>query len=327
MAGSIPESTMAAETEAALTTVGSRPGAAGQGPWRRFWRRFLWHRLAVFCAWLLVLLILAVVLGPPLGRVFGLDGQMVDLFNRMAPPGPGQPMGTDELGRDLLIRLMEGGRVSLLVGISGALLTAIIGTAIGLAAGYAGGRTDSFFMRLTDAVIALPLLPLLIVLAAIDVTKLGLPAALADEGWGSVYRIVVLVALFGWTTVARLVRAAVLSQKERDYIRAARALGAGPLRIAIRHILPNIASPIIVATTLSIGNIMLAESVLSFLGLGIQPPLPSWGNMLTNAQEIIWQAPALAIWPGALLFATVIATNILGDGLQDALDPRGDLRR
>lgn len=318
---------MAAETGPADARLAIRPRHLGQGPWRRFWQRFLWHRLAVLCAWLLLILVVAVVVGPPLGRAFGLDGQTVNLFNRMAPPGEGHPLGTDELGRDLLVRLLEGGRVSLLVGISGALLAAVIGTAIGLAAGYAGGRADSLLMRLTDAVIALPLLPLLIVLAAIDVTKLGLPQALADDGWGSVYRIVILVALFGWTTVARLVRAAVLSQKERDYIRAARALGAGPLRIALRHILPNIASPIIVATTLSIGNIMLAESVLSFLGLGIQPPLPSWGNMLTNAQEIIWQAPALAIWPGALLFATVIACNILGDGLQDALDPRGDLRR
>lgn len=294
-----------------------------QGPWRRFWRRFLRHRLAVLMAWLLALLLAAVSIGPAIGQALGLDGGGVNLFNRMAPPGPGHPLGTDELGRDLLLRLLEGGRVSLMVGIAGALLTALIGTAIGLLAGYAGGRADSLLMRLTDAVIALPLLPLLIVLAAIDVTKLGLPASLAEEGWGSVYRIVVLVALFGWTTVARLVRAAVLSQKERDHVRAARALGAGPLRIALRHILPNIASPIIVATTLSVGNIMLAESVLSFLGLGIQPPLPSWGNMLTNAQEIIWQAPALAIWPGALLFVTVIACNILGDGLQDALDPRG----
>ena len=311
---------MAVESRAEPSASASRD----QGPWRRFWRRFATHRLALLALWLLLLLVIAVLVGPPLGAALGLDASTVDLFNRMAPPGPTAPLGTDELGRDLLIRLLEGGRVSLLVGIAGALLTAVIGTAIGLAAGYAGGRADSFLMRFTDAVIALPLLPLLIVLAAIDVTKLGLPQTLAGDGWSSVYRIVILVALFGWTTVARLVRAAVLSQKERDYVRAARAMGAGPLRIALRHILPNVASPIIVATTLSIGNIMLAESVLSFLGLGIQPPLPSWGNMLTNAQEIIWQAPALAIWPGALLFATVIACNILGDGLQDALDPRGE---
>lgn len=293
----------------------------------RFRRRLAGHRLAVAAGWLLAALVVAGLFGPPLGRAFGLDGETVNLFGRLAPVSLEHPLGTDELGRDLLIRLLEGGRISLAVGLAGALLTALIGTAIGLAAGYAGGRVDAALMRLTDAIIALPLLPLLIVLAAVDLTRLGLPAALVEGGLASVWRIVLLVALFGWTTVARLVRAAVLSQKERDYVRAARALGAGPWRIAVRHVLPNVASPIIVATTLSIGNIMLTESVLSFLGLGIQPPLPSWGNMLTNAQELIWQAPHLAVWPGALIFLTVIAFNLLGDGLQDALDPRGDAGR
>lgn len=291
---------------------------------RRSWRRLAGHRLAVAAGWLLLALVLAGLIGPPLGRAFDLDSETVNLFGRLAPASLEHPLGTDELGRDLLLRLLEGGRISLAVGLAGALLTALIGTAIGLAAGYAGGRLDAALMRLTDAIIALPLLPLLIVLAAVDLTRLGLPAALVEGGLASVWRIVLLVALFGWTTVARLVRAAVLSQKERDYVRAARALGAGPWRIAVRHVLPNVASPIIVATTLSIGNIMLTESVLSFLGLGIQPPLPSWGNMLTNAQELIWQAPHLAVWPGALIFLTVIAFNLLGDGLQDALDPRGD---
>jgi peptide/nickel transport system permease protein len=134
--------------------------------------------------------------------------------------------------------------------------------------------------------------------------------------------ILAIVALVGWTTVARLVRGSTLSVREHDYVRAARALGAGPGRIVRSHILPNVVSPIIVATTLSVGNVILTESVLSFLGLGIQPPLPSWGNMLTNAQELIWQAPALAVYPGLLIFVTVIAFNFLGDGLQDALDPR-----
>lgn len=300
------------------------PGRLLAGRKRRFWRRFASHRLATLAGWLLLALVLAVVAGPRLAAALGLDGDTVNLLGRLAPASLGHPLGTDELGRDLLQRLLEGGRISLSVGLAGALLTALIGTAIGLAAGYAGGRADAALMRLTDAIIALPLLPLLIVLAAVDLTRLGLPAALAEGGLASVLRIVLLVALFGWTTVARLVRAAVLSQKERDYVRAARALGAGPWRIAVRHVLPNVASPIIVATTLSIGNIMLTESVLSFLGLGIQPPLPSWGNMLTNAQELIWQAPHLAVWPGALIFLAVIAFNLLGDGLQDALDPRGD---
>jgi peptide/nickel transport system permease protein len=198
----------------------------------------------------------------------------------------------------------------------------VIGTALGLVAGYYGGSLDALLMRLADSVIALPLLPLLIVLAAVDLTKLGLPADLATSENASLYRIVFLIALVGWTTVARLVRGATLSMRTREFVRAAEALGAGAPRIMLVHILPNVVSPIIVATTLSVGNIILLESVLSFLGLGVQPPIPSWGNMLTGAQELIWSAPALAVWPGALIFVTVIAFNFLGDGLQDALDPR-----
>jgi peptide/nickel transport system permease protein len=177
-------------------------------------------------------------------------------------------------------------------------------------------------MRVTDGVIALPLLPLLIVLAAVDLNKLGLPPAITESENVSLYRIVLIISLVGWTTVARLVRAETLTLKRREFIRAAVAQGAGAGRIMRVHILPNAMSPIIVATTLSIGNIILFESVLSFLGLGVQPPVASWGNMLTNAQELIWSDPALAIWPGLLIFATVIAFNFLGDGLQDALDPR-----
>ena len=155
-----------------------------------------------------------------------------------------------------------------------------------------------------------------------DLRKLGLPEALAASEDVSLYRIVILISLVGWTTVARLVRGATLSMRTREFVRAAEALGAGAPRIMLVHILPNVVSPIIVATTLSVGNIILLESVLSFLGLGIQPPIASWGNMLTGAQELIWSAPALAVWPGLLIFLTVIAFNFLGDGLQDALDPR-----
>ena len=286
------------------------------------WRRFLEHRLAV--ASLLVLVALAALaLAAPLAEsALGLDATRVDLLNLKAPPSAAHPLGTDELGRDLLLRLLYGGQVSLLIGIAAALCAAVIGTAVGLIAGYFGGALDALLMRLTDGVIALPLLPLLIVLAALDPTKLGLPAALATAPDASLYRIVALIALVGWTTVARLVRGATLSMKTREFVRAAKALGAGHGRIVLVHILPNVVSPIIVATTLSIGNVILLESVLSFLGLGIQPPTPSWGNMLSNAQELIWDAPALAIYPGLLIFVTVIAFNALGDGLQDALDPR-----
>ena len=286
------------------------------------WRRFLTHRLAVGSALLLIVLSLAAFAAPLVESLMGLDANKVNLLGRFAPPSAGHPLGTDELGRDLLLRLLYGGRVSLLVGIVAALCAAIIGTAIGLLAGYYGGLLDALLMRLADGVIALPLLPLLIVLAAVDLTKLGLPDALATSEQASLYRIVVLIALVGWTTVARLVRGATLSLKAREYVRAAEAMGAKAPRIMLVHILPNAVSPIIVATTLSIGNVILLESVLSFLGLGIQPPIASWGNMLTNAQELIWSAPALAVYPGLLIFVTVIAFNFLGDGLQDALDPR-----
>jgi peptide/nickel transport system permease protein len=268
------------------------------------------------------MLALAALSAPLVEAVLGIDAERVDLFNRFAAPSATHLLGTDEIGRDVLVRLLYGGRVSLFVGVTAAAVAALIGTAIGLVAGYLGGRLDALLMRLTDAVIALPLLPLLIVLAAVDLTKLGLPADLAGAEDVSLYRIILIVALVGWTTVARLVRGTTLSLREREFVLAARAQGVGPFRIMTVHILPNLASPIVVATTLAAGNIILLESVLSFLGLGIQPPLPSWGNLLTNAQELIWQAPALAFYPGILIFVTVIALNFLGDGLQDALDPR-----
>ncbi len=286
------------------------------------WRRFLRHRLAV--ASLLVLVLLAAIAGaaPLVEAALGLDANRVNLLARFAPPSAAHPLGTDELGRDLLLRLLYGGQVSLAVGLAAALGAAVIGTALGLLAGYYGGTLDALLMRLADSVIALPLLPLLIVLASVDLAKLGLPEGLATSENVSLYRIVFLIALVGWTTVARLVRGATLSMRTREFVRAAEAMGAGAPRVMLVHILPNVVSPIIVATTLSVGNIILLESVLSFLGLGIQPPIPSWGNMLTGAQELIWSAPALAVYPGLLIFVTVIAFNFLGDGLQDALDPR-----
>jgi peptide/nickel transport system permease protein len=261
----------------------------------------------------------AVILIPPLE---GSAGDRVDLYARLAAPTWAHPLGTDLLGRDLLLRLAEGGRVSLLVGFVAALAAAGLGTAIGLFAGYRGGRIDALLMRITDGVIALPLLPLLVVLAALDPAKLGL-GALAQSDALSLYRIIVLVALVGWTTVARLVRGATLALKAQDFVRAAHAMGAGPLRVMLVHILPNLAAPIIVAATLSVGEIILLESVLSFLGLGVAPPLASWGSMLTGAQETIALAPQLGLYPGLLILATVVACNFFGEGLRQALDPRG----
>jgi peptide/nickel transport system permease protein len=296
--------------------------ALSGSPSQRMWRRFLRHRLAVASLLALVALGLASLSAPLVERLLGIDANAADLFLRMQPPSAQHPLGTDELGRDLLCRLLYGGQVSLAVGLIAAVFSAIIGTAIGLVAGYAGGIADRLLMRFNDAVIALPLLPLLIVLAAVDLGKLGLPPEIATSEHVSLYRIVVIVSLFGWNTVARLVRAETLALRQREFVRAAVALGTTPRSIMWRHILPNAVSPIIVATTLSVGQIILFESTLSFLGLGIQPPTASWGNMLTNAQEVIWSAPELAVWPGLLIFLTVIAFNFLGDGLQDALDPR-----
>jgi peptide/nickel transport system permease protein len=287
-------------------------------------KRFRRHRLAIFSLAVLVVFIIVVILAPTIEKMLGLDSNVVDLFNRMQPASDDHILGTDELGRDVFLRLLYGGQVSLFTGLTAACVAASIGTVIGLTAGYFGGRLDAFLMRITDGVLSLPLLPLLIVLAAVDLNKIGLPDELINSEEVSFYRIVIIVALVGWTTVARLVRGATLSIKEREFIMAAEGVGAGHLHIMFNHILPNLISTIIVAVTLSVGNVILLESVLSFLGLGIQPPMPSWGNMLTNAQEMIWEAPKLAFYPGMLIFITVISFNFLGDGLQDALDPKAE---
>lgn len=307
-----------------MTTTGTTMAPAAKG---QVFRRFMRHRLAVVSAVTLGLLILFALSASLVEAALGIDGDTVDLFARYGPPSATHLFGTDELGRDILVRLMYGGQVSLMVGLTATIAAAIIGTSIGIISGYVGGRTDAFVMRVTDGVIALPLLPLLIVLAAIDLNKLGIPESIVSSENVSLYRIIIIVALAGWTTVARLVRASTLSIKTRPFVMAARAQGASAFRIMTVHILPNLMSPIIVATTLSVGNVILLESVLSFLGLGIQPPLPSWGNLLTGAQETIWEAPGLAFFPGMLIFVTVIAFNFIGDGLQDALDPRADDRK
>lgn len=278
--------------------------------------------IALVAGLVLAALALAAAGAPLIEAAMGLDADAVDLFNRLAPPSPDHPLGTDELGRDLLLRLLEGGRVSLAVGLSAALAASAVGTLIGLASGYVGGRLDAILMRIADGVIALPLLPLLIVLAAVDLSKLGLAPDVAQSQSAAMVRLVVLVSLVGWPVTARLVRASTLSLRRREFVEAARALGFSPWRIALRHVLPNAMGPILVAATLAVGNVVLFESVLSFLGLGVRPPTPSWGNMLTGAQELIWEAPRLAVWPGALIFATVVSVNLLGDALRDRFDPR-----
>lgn len=230
--------------------------------------------------------------------------------------------GTDELGRDVLLRLVYGTRVSMGVGVMVAVFSAIVGLLIGAMAGFYGGWIDTALMRVTDALLSLPILPFLIVIAAIDLNKVPLFKSLVGSENESIIKMVVILLLFSWMTIARLVRASVLSLREREFILAARTLGATDSTIILRHMFPNVIAPMLVSVTLGVGGAILFESALSFLGLGIQPPTPSWGNMLFNAQELISEAPFLAFIPGLLILLTTISFNYLGDGLQDAIDPK-----
>ena len=231
-------------------------------------------------------------------------------------------LGTDELGRDVWIRLLYGTRISLGVGLLVALASAIIGLFIGALAGYYGGWLDHALMRLTDSLLSLPLMPVLIVLSAVKLSKVPVLGAFVGGNNESLIKLVFILVLFSWMTVARLVRAEVLSLREREYILAARTMGARDLFIIIRHLLPNVLAPLLVSVTLGIGESIQFEAALSFLGLGIQQPTPSWGNMLMNAQELITEAPFLAFVPGLCILLITISFNYMGDGLQDAVNPK-----
>ncbi|MBN9064646.1 MAG: NAD synthetase [Rhizobiales bacterium 65-9] len=298
--------------------------AASDSIWALRWKRFRQHRGGVASLVVLALLAAFCLAAGPLETLRGVDAVQTDLFKRYEPPSAEHWLGTDDAGRDELARLMRGGQISLLVGLLATVIGGVFGVTLGLLAGYFGGRLDSALMRFTDGMIALPLLPLLIVLGAIDLTKLGFSPDTAHSPSMSFWRIIVIIALVDWTAIARLVRASTLSVKEREFVLASRAGGAGHLHIMAAHILPNIITPIIVAFTLTVGRVILFESVLSFLGFGVTPPTPSWGNMLNNAQELVTVAPALAIYPGLLIFITVIAVNFLGDAMQHAFDPRSE---
>ena len=262
---------------------------------------------------LLALPALGAVLAPAVGLLLGLDGEAPDLFARFAAPSLAHPLGTDDLGRDMLLRLLQGARVSLVVGLAVALAATGLGTALGLLAAWRGGWVDAVLMRLADGLLSLPALPLLVVLAAVDPAKLGLPRGEAST---DILRITVILSLFGWVGVARLARAAALSELAKDYVAAARVCGASEARLMWRHILPNISGPIVVAATLAVAGAILSESTLSFLGLGIAPPAASWGNMLSNAQELVFSAPLSAVWPGLAILLTVAGCSLLADGLR-----------
>jgi peptide/nickel transport system permease protein len=287
-------------------------------------RRFRRHHTGMLSAAGLVLLALLSLMALPLAGLLGIDPDATDLLARYEPASALHWLGTDEAGRDELVRLMLGGQMSLLIGIAATGLASVIGLSVGLAAGHAGGRLDATLMRFTDGMIALPLLPLVIVLGAVDLTKIGFPATFAQSPAAAVGRLIVIIALVEWTSLARVARAGTLALKERDFVRAAWAIGAGPLHVLTRHVLPNLAGPVTVTATLTVGRVILFESVLSFLGVGIVPPTPSWGNMLTDAQELMTAAPALALWPGLLIFLTVVLVNMVGEGMQHAFDVRSD---
>ncbi len=291
---------------------------AGQIPRRQetmlslTWRHFRKHRLAMFGIAVLVLLVLGTLAVPVITNY---DPGATHILDKYLPPSLEHPMGTDGLGRDMFARTMDGGRVSLLIGLVAMLLSITIGTLVGSVAGYYGGMIDNFLMRTADMMLTLPTL-----FVAILLTQL-LRAGIVPFISAGIVPIVLVVAFTSWMRVARLVRASFLSLKEKEYIDAARASGARNLRIMVRHILPNAMSPIIVAATLSVGAAIITESGLSYLGFGVQPPTPTWGNMLQHAQSEMDYAPWTAIFPGLFIFATVIAVNYIGDGLRDALDP------
>jgi peptide/nickel transport system permease protein len=280
------------------------------------WRQFRKHRMALAGLSCVLFLVLATIAGPIISPY---DVERSSLRERYQPPSAEHVFGTDDLGRDMLTRLMQGGRISLAVGVFSMALAIAIGVIVGSLAGFYGGRLDNLLMRATDIMLTLPTLFLLILMTLI---LRGINWPYLQET-GGVFAIIVVIGILRWMPVARLVRGSFLSLREMEFVEAARSLGLSNRRIIIRHILPNAISPVIVAATLGIAQAIITESGLSYLGFGVQPPTPTWGNMLRNAQqEMIRGNMWMAIFPGLLIFVTVIAINYMGDGLRDALDPQ-----
>jgi peptide/nickel transport system permease protein len=285
-------------------------------PWREAWRRFRRHRLAAISVVVLALLALSILLGPLLWRVAIND---IDFTARLSPPSWEHPFGTDDLGQDLLARMLYGGRISLAVGFAAMAVAMSAGTIVGAIAGISRGSIDAALMWVTDLFLSLPQLPLLLLVIYLfrDILK-GL---VGPEG-GVFILIVLVIGGFRWMPVARLVRAQFLSLREKEFVEAARALGASNWRLVVRHILPNALGPVIVAGTIDVAAAIIAESTLSFLGLGFPPDIPTWGRLLFDAKDYLDIAPHWALFAGGAIFLTVIAINFIGDGLRDALDPR-----
>ena len=309
MAGSIRASPTA---EAA----GSAPRRASRGAGAEAWRRFRRHRLALAGAAIFVAILLMVAFGPLLWRVAIND---IDFSATLAGPSWQHPFGTDDLGQDLLARMLYGGRISIAVGLSAMFISITVGTIVGAIAGMSRGSGDALLMWVTDLFLSLPQLPLL--LLVIYLFRDSLKAMVGPEA-GIFIMIVVVIGGFRWMPVARLVRAQFLSLREKEFVEAARALGATPSRLVLRHILPNAFGPVIVAGTIDVAAAIIAESTLSFLGLGFPPDIPTWGRILFDAKDYLDVAPHWALFPGAALFLIVLSINYVGDGLRDALDPR-----
>lgn len=276
------------------------------------WRRFRRHPGAIASSALLLILVLALILV----SFSPYDPERSNIARRLEPPSWDHPFGTDGLGRDLLTRVLYGGRISMTVGFMAVVITLLIGIPVGAVSGYFGGWIDNVLMRITDTALSLPVLLVLILLSAI-LREVELPIFERNN----VLTIALVIGVLSWMTVARLVRATFLSVREMEFIAAAHCVGASNLRIMVRHILPNAIGPIIVESTLETGWAIMQEAGLSFLGFGIMPPTPSWGNLLSNAQEHMTKHPWLAIFPGLMIFLTIISVNYIGDGLRDAFDP------
>jgi peptide/nickel transport system permease protein len=315
MAGSIP----ASRTGSAAGLAGA-PAAAirrsGTSLTAEAWRRFRRHRLAVVGAVILLSMVVAVLVGPMVYRV---PIDEIDFKAKLKGPSWAHPFGTDDLGQDVLARMLYGGRISLAVGLSAMLIAILVGTAVGALAGFLGGSVDHVLMRITDLFLSLPGLPLLLLI--VYLFRDALKKTLGPE----VGVFVLIVAVIGglrWMPVARLVRAQFLSLREKEFVEAARGLGAAPIRQMVRHILPNSVGPVIVAGTIDVAAAIIAESSLSFLGLGFPPDIPTWGRILFDAKDNLDFAPHWALFPGTAIFLTVLSINYIGDGLRDALDPR-----
>jgi peptide/nickel transport system permease protein len=314
---------MAGSTRAspiAEVSVGALPGAATATPavsfGREAWRRFRRHRLALVSAAVLSAIVIVLLFGSLLWPV---PINAIDFAAQMQGPSAAHPFGTDDLGQDLLARMIYGGRISLTVGVAAMLIAVFVGVFVGAIAGTARGRIDMAMMWLCDLFLSLPQLPLLLLIIYLFQASLR---KVVGAQIGAFILIVAVIGGFRWMSVARLVRAQFLSLREKEFVEAARALGASTLRQVVRHILPNALGPVIVAGTIEVASAIIAESTLSFLGLGFPPDIPSWGRILYDAKDYLDVAPHWALFAGGAIFLTVMSINYIGDGLRDALDPR-----